>query len=267
MKTIIHRKQDIIDIARYLLQNYDSKFEFVIEPILCRGKLENGLGIYADTPVWVMRAKFSQGYEADGAYTEVFGRLVFSTAYKDHFDFLRRNHCQTVEKGKTMTLEDEHRTYHLGYDANGAFVRTDFKHFASTQRQALMLFSEAFPDYQPQSVQLKLIETDIPAWVVMATNLARPELPARKFYVEPIGFVRKRYIFDVSAEPFDKQKEYFLFDPHRHWIGCARHIMGVKWEKGMGLVPMTLSQMTQPLPVLGFDRFDPHSPACRSILD
>lgn len=269
MKTIIHRKQDIIDIVRYLLQNYDSKFEFIVEPTLCWGHVENGLGVYANTPVWVMRVKFSQGYEADGRYTEASGRLLFSTAYnKTDFDIFRRTHCKPLGKVKKMTLKDDHRKWVFGVDADGEFVRTDFLHFASTEKQVLRWFQRVYPHLEPQFVDLRLLETGQPIWVISATNSEWIGASAKVYFVHPIGFISRKdnCFMDLSPEVFDIQKEYFLCDPHRAWIGCVRHVMGVKWEKRKGLTPLTLSQMTQ-LPALGSDRYDSNSPACRSILD
>jgi len=267
MKQIIHRKKDVIAIVRYLLQNYDSKFRFIIEPKLCVGYAENGFGKYGPSPIWVMRVKFSDGSEINGRYTESFGKLGFSKTYGEFADIFSRGYYMPLQKGNEMILKDEHRRWVFGIDAEGAFVRTDFRHFASTKKQALRWFQQVYPDFEPRSVELKLMETGRPVWVIAATNRKWICQPTKVYLMDPIGFICCHYALDLSAEPFDKGKEYFLFDSHRHWIGCARHIMGVKWEKGKGLVPMTLSQMTQPLPELGADRFDSNSLAFRCIMD
>lgn len=269
MRQIIHRKQDIIAIARYLLQNYDSKFEFVTEPILCWGNLRKGIGTrFIKTPVWVMRIKFSSGLQADAVYAEAFGRLKFypwTTAASR--DIVKTHSCELLTEAN-MTLQDEHRTWILGTDDNGDFVQTIFQDFASNKRQASKAFKKQFPGWEPIEIELETLKSDRLIWVIAAQRLESDDGPDfADFCVDLFGHAKPIEMVSLcySNKPFSKKKEYFLFDRHFGQIGLVNHLIGVKWVKYEGLTPVTLSQLSQPLPELGFDRNDPYQPACRDI--
>lgn len=261
MKNMVHQKEDIIAITRYLLSNYDSKFEFVTEPVLCIGTqestgepLSSSEGHWVEKPVWVMQIKLSSGRLADGRYDESFGQLGFCPTCEG--ELIKRNNCKPLRRSEKKVIHDKFRTWILGVNDEGCFLETQFLDFASNEDAVVQTFKKQYPDYSVLSVELKVIPADRLMWLIGADKAHHKDL----FAVDLFGRIKWAdelwwLNFKEESPSFNNRKDYFLFDRRHYWISNVNHLIGTGWIENEGLVPLAFSQLKQPLPALGFDKY------------